>query len=155
MIVIPAAGQADTFFKQLQELGWKKPIISDNFTIINQQLRDRARIEGVYFSNYDWQPSVQSGDTPALVVFKAAFKNRFKYDPPANAANAYEGVRLLAQAFNNGAPIDNPEATARWMTEHVRGYQGVNGSITLNSDCEASRAGVIFQVRNGTYEKVQ
>lgn len=65
LVVIPAAGQAEAIFRQLRELELKAVLVSDNWTIINQNLKDRSLVEGVYFSNYDRSTSAKQGEPRA------------------------------------------------------------------------------------------
>jgi len=153
LLVVPAAGQAQAIFKQLKELGWKGTIVSDSWTIINDNLKDLSLVEGDYFVNYDWNGGVSSNDTEAVRTFKSVYAAKYNSNPPVIAANAYDSVELLAKAIS-AVGSNNPEAVGQWLTNNVKNYQGVTGSITLNQDCEASRAAVIQQVKGGSFVNI-
>lgn len=146
LMIIPAAGQAQTLLKQLKELGWKGIIVSDHWTIVNDSLKDLSLAENVYFVNYAWS---DEGN-----YFTAAYEARFRTKPPVIAANAYDSTILLARAIEAVGDSD-PVAIGKWLTENTKDYRGVTGSVTMNSDCESSREAVIQQVKEGDFIKIQ
>ena len=150
ILVIPTAGQAEIIFRQIKELGVTSTLISDNWTIINQNLKDRSLVEGVYFSNYDWATTPGEQDAATTAEFKKAFREKFQSDPPVIAATAYDSVQMLGLGLRAVGDTD-PVAVGAWLTQHINEYRGVTGSITLNEDCEGSRAVVIEQVKNGEF----
>ena len=153
VVVIPAAGQAQTLFKQLKDQNWSGITLSDNWTIINQQLKDLSLAEGVYFSNYAWSPSSGGSDAPETESFKRAFSNAYSYDPPVIAANAYDSLFILAQGLAE-SDLASPEAVGVWLTKNVKNFSGVTGRIFLNDDCEGTREAVIQQVKEGKFVTV-
>lgn len=151
LLVVPAAGQANALFKQLRELGWKGTIVSDSWTIVNDNLKDVELVDGVYFVNYDWNSEIGAGDSHDVVAFKTEYRARFGSNPPVVAANVYDEVMLMAKAIS-AIGTDNPEAVGVWLSRNVNAYNGVTGPITLNNDCEAERSAVIQQVKGGSYK---
>lgn len=153
LVVIPAAGQAETVFRQLKELGFVRPIISDNWSIKNQQLKDVSLVEGVAFSDYPYELSVQANDTEPVKKFKESYKQKLGQYPPVIAANAYDATNLLAQAVENAG--SDPDRIAQYLSQEIKNYQGVSGVLSLDSDCEVRREVVIRMVRSGKFEKVE
>lgn len=154
LVVIPAAGQAQTVFKQLADQKWSGITVSDNWTIINQQLKDISLVEGVYFSNYAWSPSSVADDAPKARAFKSEFREVYVYDPPVIAANAYDSFFILAEGLKE-SDAANPESVGVWLTKNVKNFSGVTGTISLNDDCEGTREAVIQQVKGGKFVTVE
>ncbi|PIR04585.1 MAG: hypothetical protein COV59_00470 [Candidatus Magasanikbacteria bacterium CG11_big_fil_rev_8_21_14_0_20_39_34] len=151
VVVIPTAGQAERVFKQLQELGWKKPIISDNWTIINQNLHDRSLVEGVYFSNYDWSTDETEADNILQKQFKKNFQEHFHYAPPVIAGNAYDAMWRILDGWNRGKNV--PEQLATFIIES-KNAEGVTGKLLFDEDCESKRDVRIDQVIDENFEKI-
>lgn len=154
LVVIPSAGQAEIVFRQLRDLEWKGALVSDNWTIVNQNLKDLSLVEGVYFSNYDWSAGAKNGEPIAASEFKKAFYEKFQYDPPVIAATAYDSAQILAKSLGAVGSADALMA-GEWLTKNINGYNGVTGSITLNDDCEGSRAVVIQEVKQGEFVLIE
>lgn len=154
IVVIPAAGQAQTLFKQMKDQNWSGITLSDNWTIINQQLKDLSLAEGVYFSNYAWSPSSVVDDDLKTELFKRAFSAAYSYDPPVIAANAYDSLFILAEGLAK-SDMENPKTVGIWLTKNIKDFSGVTGRISLNDDCEGSREAVIQQVKDGKFVTVE
>ncbi len=154
LLVVPAAGQAQAIFKQLKELGWKGAIVSDSWTIINDNLKDLSLVDGAYFVNYDWNGNVSQNDSESAKTFKSEYSTRFGGNAPVIAATTYDSVELLAKAIT-AVGTNDPVVVGQWLTNNVKDYHGVTGSVTLNQDCEASRAAVIQQVKGGSFVEVK
>ncbi len=150
LIVIPTAGQAQPIFTQLAEQKWNGVTISDNWTVINQQLKNLSLVEGVYFSNYNWSPTALATDETKKTSFKVAFREKYSYDSPVMAANAYDSFSILAEGFKNSDPND-PLVLGSWLTKNIKNFSGVNGMVSLDDDCEGSREVVIQQVKDGQF----
>lgn len=154
LVVLPLAGQAEAVFRQLKELGWSGRTLSDNWTIINPNIRDLSLIEGVYFSNYAWLVGTHSNDGARVQAFKQDFKNRYGYDASVMAALAYDAVTLTAKGMV-AVGTDSPVAVGEWLTQNVREYPGVVSNITLNVDCESDRPVEINKIVSGQPQRVE
>jgi len=151
LVVIPAAGQAEGIFRNLQELGWTKKIYSDNWTIVNNNLKNRSLVEGVFFSNYDWEGTAKNNDQELQKRFKEAFEKKFGYEPPVVAANAYDAFSLILDSYDQHHV--SPEEMSQWII-HQKNRKGVTGVIEFNDDCESKRDVLLQQVKNGEFISV-
>lgn len=154
LVVIPLAGQVENVFEQLKELGWNKPIVSDNWTILNKSLKNMSLVEGVYFSNYAWSGALQNNDPSQVTLFKKAFQETYHYDPPVIAALTYDAYMILAKGLTQ-EESSQPEKVGEWLSNNIKNYQGVAGTVTFNSDCEGNREGTIQVIKNGKGEMVK
>jgi hypothetical protein len=59
---------------------------------------------------------------------------------------------MLARGLTS-ADVGQPLSVGIWLTQNIKNYDGASGSITLNSDCEGSRAVSIQQVQDGKFVK--
>ncbi len=153
LMLIPIASHIEPTLRQLQELGWKKPILSDNYTIINPSLKTSALAEGVYFSNYDWSIAGNANDATRRASFKKDFAQKFGENPSALSANGYDEINMLVQAMRD-IKSDAPQKVVDYLTHDLGTFVGVSGDLTLNSDCESPRKAVINQVSAGAYVRV-
>lgn len=155
LVVIPLGGQAQMLFKQLADQKWSGVTLSDNWTIINQQLKDISLAEGVYFSNYSWSPSSGADDAEKTAEFKRTFSSLYSYDPPVIAANAYDSFFILAEGLAKSDSA-SPEGVGLWLTKNVSNFSGVTGTVAINNpDCEGTREAIINQVKAGKFVRVE
>ena len=154
LLVVPAAGQAQAIFNQLKELNWKGTIVSDMLTIINTNLKDLNVVEGLYFVNSDWTNKINQTDSESTKNFKIAYKNKYNVDPPVIAGNAYDAFSLAALGISKTGSND-PIIVSKWLTNNIKNYQGVSGSISFDQDCESIRTAKIQQVKDGKFVDVQ
>ena len=125
-------------------------IVSDNWTIVNQNLREKSLAENIYFSDYDWNTELNDDDVPAVRAFKTAFVDTFGYDPQVIGATTYDSMHILAKAIDAVGDQD-PVAVGEWITTELGTYQGAGGTISFDSDCEGARDVVVRQVKDGEF----
>jgi len=149
-LVVVAPGQyAETLFRQLKELGFNKPIFSNNWTIENQSLRDLSQVEGVIFTDFAYQSATSSDDSPGTANFKNEFQQATGQNPPIVSANAYDAIMVLSDAFKSVGQDSQKVAT------HITGlknYQGVSGNLSFDRDCEAAQGAILKVVHQGKFE---
>lgn len=133
VLVVIAPGQhAEAVFKQLRELKFNKPILSNNWTIKNQDFKSLLLAEGVIFSDYAFESSEQF---PAVVT-----------------ANAYDAVMILAEAIREVGGL--PEKVAEYITK-IKNYKGIAGELSFDKDCEAGQEIVLRIVKTGQFVRVE
>ncbi len=99
-------------------------------------------LEGAYFTNH-MAPDIP---WPSSQAFVAAYKDRYKHDPAANAAMGYDAAKLLDDAIGR-AKGDSSEAIRDAIAD-TKGFQGASGSITINAERNADKPIVIVQIKD-------
>lgn len=104
--------------------------------------------EGVYVG----QPFTTSDPRPEAQAFVQAFRERYRMEPDANAALAYDATMMLARAIERGGP-NRRAIRDELAASRVRDmYAGVTGPIRFNGDGDPiGKAFVMTQIRNGTF----
>lgn len=96
-------------------------------------------------------------DTKINSEFVKIYKEKIKNNPelPNNimfAALTFDSVRMLAEAFQKGATT-GPEIKS--YLNSMENFNGVTGELSFDSNGDVKKGGVyLFQVKNGTYEKI-
>jgi len=107
-----------------------------------------AALEGSYFSNH------YSVDDPSQRIqdFVARFKKAYGgQSPDSLAAQAYDAAGMLFDAMKRAADLTGP--SIRDALAQTKGYKGVTGDITMDSNRNASKPAVVLKVgKGGKYE---
>jgi branched-chain amino acid transport system substrate-binding protein len=98
-------------------------------------------MEGAYFTTH-FTSDVPWPDAKAFVT---QYRERFKREPTALAATAYDAAKLLADALGR-AKADTPEAL-RDAIQETKSFQGATGSISINAERNAEKPIVIAQIK--------
>jgi branched-chain amino acid transport system substrate-binding protein len=101
-------------------------------------------LDGVYYVT----AFAGDGDTPQGRAFVNTYQERFHEAPDADAALAFDGIRLLAEAFAH-AKIKNPASVRAVLAEAGFTFDGLTGPLTFASDFSARRPLFIGQIRAG------
>jgi branched-chain amino acid transport system substrate-binding protein len=86
-------------------------------------LADSAAAEGVYIG----MSFTAEDPSPAARAFVAAFRKKFKADPDAHAALAYDATRLVAQALKAAGPDRKAIRDYLRSLDSETAYQGLTG----------------------------
>jgi branched-chain amino acid transport system substrate-binding protein len=144
----------EPMFKQIRDLGLSKPIVSENWTTMNPQFKNKDLEEGVFYADYAYTSDPAEGENPDIVSFKSAYKERYGEYPSPHAANSYDSIRVLAQGLAN-ADTQTPEAVSSYLINKLGTYSGVSGPFTFNSDCEVDRAITMRVMKGGIAEEIK
>jgi len=101
-----------------------------------------AELEGAHFTN----PYAPDVPWPSSKKFNDAYKAKYKREPPAFAAQGYDGARVLYDAIAR-APQVTPEAIRKALTE-TKDFQGATGTITFDAERNAEKAIVVVMVKD-------
>jgi branched-chain amino acid transport system substrate-binding protein len=106
-------------------------------------LADRANGEDVYVVT-----SYYAGDeTAANQSFVKAYQEQHHEQPDVNAALAYDGTRLLAEAIRKAASI--LPVKIRDALVETDGFESVTGLVSFGKDRHAIRPLFVVQIKNG------
>ncbi|HCB35541.1 MAG: hypothetical protein A2W52_04315 [Candidatus Taylorbacteria bacterium RIFCSPHIGHO2_02_49_25] len=148
LLVIAPGQHAPRILQQLRELGFNRPLLSNNWTIKNPFLTDLSLANGVVFTDYQYQMDEPSSGNTMRNDFVQHFRETYREDPPIVAATAYDALNLIASAVNQG--ITDASSVASFISR-TKDYPGASGDWTFNSDCEASQGAVLRVVKNGQF----
>jgi branched-chain amino acid transport system substrate-binding protein len=134
--------EVSVILKQARQLGLTIPFIGceawDNPTLI--QIAGSAA-NGCYFSNQF------SADDPAPVVeqFGKQYLDVFGVKPDNFAALGYDAVRVVLDAIKRAGGTDG----IRDALAQTRDFPGVSGTITIDTNRNASKPVVILAIKDG------
>lgn len=116
--------------------GWDSPDLLKNGSDV---------FEGVYFANHFWIGS----DDQNVKNFVANYRARYKVDPDAGAATAYDAARMLFDAFRRAKSHES--ADIREALAATRDFPGVTGKITLDENRNAQVPVYILRIEGGKF----
>lgn len=131
--------------RQARELGFKGPLMGgDGWDSAKTLEIGGSAMEGSYYSNH------YSADDPNPLVqnFIAKYKAKYGHVPDAMAVLGYDAANLLFDAFVRAGTIDGEKVRDTLATAKQR-FQGVSGSITIDSNRNAIKRLVILKIANG------
>ncbi len=147
MVFVQAANTIEPMLKQIHELGWKKALVSDYYTLVqNPALKDLSLANGIDFVDYTYSRDTLPTDSDAVKTFKANYTAKYGSSPVLLVAANYDVVKLIAEAIKNAG--DDPQKVGDYIS-HLQNYQGITGTLSFNSDCEVSRDMVFRSVVDG------
>jgi len=100
----------------------------------------REAVNGSYFSSHFSSESSE----PKVKEFVDLYRERYQERPDSFAAMAYDATHILARAL--AASKSTTRSEVRTQIAETKGFQGVTGTISLNSDRNAEKPAVIFKV---------
>ena len=144
LIVVQVANTVETMLKQIKDLGWTKPILSDYYTVQNPALKNLALAEGIDYIDYEYSREASPTDSDVAKAFKAGYEAKTGMKPVLLGAGHYEAVKLIMEGIEKAG--DNPQKVADYIST-LKDYKGVTGSLTFDSDCEVARNTVFRTVK--------
>jgi branched-chain amino acid transport system substrate-binding protein len=142
--------EVGTIARQARELGITVPLLGgDGWDSPKLWEIGGEALNGCYLSNH------YSTDDPSPVVqsFVAEYKKRYNQLPDALAALGYDAAKILVDAISRAGSTDGLKI--RDALAMTKDFQGVTGSITINSDRNAVKPAVILKVENGKFTLVE
>ncbi|MDE1966154.1 MAG: ABC transporter substrate-binding protein [Patescibacteria group bacterium] len=131
--------------EQLQQLGWKPPLLVDDATALDTATvsANSAVLEGAFTAVF--LPDASSSQFTALVN---AYKQKYGEDMPYQGymATSYDAVNLIAEGIAKVG--DNGAKLADW-SRTISGYAGASGSITIKSDGDRASGHTLEVIHNG------
>jgi branched-chain amino acid transport system substrate-binding protein len=139
-------GQVGVIAKQAKELGIKAPLLGGDGWDAPQlfQLGGES-LNGSYMANHY---SVDD-PSPATQKFVGDYKGRYNAAPDAIGALGYDAMKVLADAIRRAGTTEGVKL--RDAIAQTNGYQGVTGTISINTERNAVKPAVVFELQNGKY----
>ena len=90
---------------------------------------------------------------PKVVKFVTEYKRRYNETPDALAACGYDGARIMFEAIKRAGVLDR--AKLRDALAQTKDFDGVTGTISIDTDRNAVKPAAILEVKNGGTEFVK
>lgn len=151
VIFIPGYySEVSLIVRQARELGITCPLLGgDGWDSPELTKGAEKDFNGTYFSNHF---STEDPD-PAVQNFIKKYKAKYNAEPDAMAALGYDAANILADAIKRAGGTDSKKL--RDAIAATKDYSGVTGSITIDSNRNASKPLTILQIVNGKYHFAQ
>ncbi len=143
VVFIPGYDESALIIKDLMNLGVKAiPLGGDGWESVSFFNRGGGDIPTCYYSTH-WTEEVRSQESRRFV-------QRYKYKGKvfnAGEALAYDAVQLLADAIKRSGSFDRTKI--RDALAATKGFQGVTGTITFNTQRDPIKSAVIIEIKDG------
>ncbi len=146
LIFVQTGGTIESMIKQIHDLGWSKPVVSDFYTMENPALKNLALANGMQYVTYQYSAKPQETDSEAVKEFKAEYFKRFNRYPIYTAAATYDSILLISDAVAHVG--DDPQKVADYIST-LKDRTLITGTVSFNSDCEVDRTVSFAKVENG------
>lgn len=143
----------EQMFKQLGELGWKKPIVSDIWTITSPNMKNRTVAQGAKFVDYEYSPQTDLNVKESAKNYAARYQERFKGSPILLGALTYDSFDILINAINKVG--SDPVKLASELIK-IKGYQGITGVVDFDASCQNINKKLVWRVvkADGSFENI-
>lgn len=150
LVVSALIGEAVPIIQQAREVGITQPIVGGNgFNNPNIYKQGGQAAEGVIVGSAWFVGSTN----PKSQAFVEAYRKKYNSDPDQFAAQAYDGMYLMASAIKNAGSA-NPKAI-RDALAAIRNYNGVLGNFSFDDHRDPVHQPVVLQVKGGKFELFQ
>jgi branched-chain amino acid transport system substrate-binding protein len=139
--LVGTTGHVSLILKQADELGYRPQFLSFRTAEDPALLRAVGPLADGLIYTYSFDPAL----APA---FDAAYRARYDEPPELNAAEGYEGLRLVVLAFEGCE--GNATCAAQRLTG-LRDYPSVFGPLTFDNSGDVVYGSFLKQVRDGAF----
>lgn len=145
-VVSSLVGEAIPVLQQAREIGITQPIVGGNgFNSPNVLKNAKAAAEGLIVGSAWFIDS----SAPKSKAFVAAFRTAYNADPDQFAAQAYDGLFILATAIKNAGSADR--AAIRDALAAIRGLEGALGTFSFDENRDPVHPSVTLMVKDGRF----
>lgn len=150
IIFIPGYyNDAGVIAKQARDLGITQPLLGgDGWESAQLTQIAGSAVQGCYFSTH---AAPDSGE-PRMVAFRSKFKEKYKAEPDALAAVAYDAANLLFAAITKAGATDRDKI--RDAVAATKNFPGVTGNITIDDDRNAVKPLVMLKIQGDKFKYV-
>ena len=139
-------GEAIPVLQQAREIGITQPIVGGNgFNSPAVIANAKTAAEGLIVGSAWFIDST----APRSRAFVAAYRARYHGDPDQFAAQAYDGLYLVATAIRNAGSADR--AAIRDALAAIRDLPGALGNFSFDANRDPVHPGVTLTVRDGRF----
>jgi len=139
-------GEAIPILQQAREIGITQPIVGGNgFNSPNVLKNAGAAAEGLIVGSAWFIDSL----APKSKAFVQAYRAKYNADPDQFAAQAYDGLYIMATAIKNAGSADR--SAIRDALAKIRGLDGALGSFSFDENRDPVHPSVTLMVRGGHF----
>lgn len=139
--------EVGTIARTAERLGIEVPLLGgDGWDAPDLTKIAGSALNGSYFSNH-FAPDAAS---PKAQQFVAAFKARYGQEPSGLGALGYDAAAVLVSAIERAGSA-TPKAIRDALAQ-TRNFQGVTGTITIDSEGNAQKSAVVLKIVDGKYK---
>lgn len=139
-------GEAIPVLQQAREIGITQPIVGGNGFNSPAVLKNaKTAAEGLIVGSAWFIDST----APKSRAFVAAFRKLYGGDPDQFAAQAYDGLYLMATAIRNAGSADR--AAIRDALAAIRGQEGALGTFSFDENRDPVHPSVTLTVKDGRF----
>ena len=139
-------GEAIPILQQAREIGITKPVVGGNgFNSPNVLKNAGAAAEGLIVGSAWFIESL----APKSRAFVQAYRAKYNADPDQFAAQAFDGLYILATAIRNAGSADR--AAVRDSLARIRNLDGALGTFSFDESRDPVHPSVTLTVRDGRF----
>lgn len=146
-----SAQKEGILIRQLRQQGYRGLIFAA-FTFESDDVKNSggSALEGVLYT-YPVE-ALQGGD---YKKFREQYFERFKSEPQATSAIAFDGIQLLDRAITECKKGDNSRSCIADYFARLGTFNGLGGRVIFGSDRSALRPYGLKEFKGGTYHWVE
>lgn len=144
LVVIGMYREASLIAKQARELGLDAQIIGGD-GLLSEKLAELGgkAVEGIIFSG----PFHHETSNPATQKFVEKFKAKYNIVPAGVTAQAYDAVKIVAEAVTRAGKIDRE--AVREQIAKTKDFDGATGKTTIDDKGDCSKELVMLTIKDG------
>ena len=147
LFAINAANTVETMFRQINDIGWTKPVVSDYNTISNPAMKTLSLANGVNYVDWNYTPQASVDDSTSTRSYKNTFVAKYGKDPSLLDAAYYDGIKTILNSIQ--AVGDDTVKMGEYISS-LTNYQVNTGLIaSFDKDCEATRTLIFRKIQDG------
>jgi branched-chain amino acid transport system substrate-binding protein len=131
--------------RQARKLGITAPMIGGDGWVSDDLKNAGSALNGCYFSDH----YSKEDDRPQVKKFLADFKAEYGQEPDSMAALGYDAANMLFDAMTRSPTLNGNDLSA--AINSTKNFDGVTGSITIDTNRNARKGAVIQQLKDGEY----
>lgn len=151
ILLIGHLKESGLLVRQAKDVGIKIPFFSDVYSIEGSDFIKAAGDTGNGLIYVATKFDVNNSN-PEVMSFVSAYRERYKTDPNIFAAQTYDGVVALSEAFSKCANLDTDCAKKELIKVD---FQGVSGRIKFDQNGDVVKNVELKQVKNGEFVKLE
>jgi len=150
LVISALAGEAVPLLQQTREIGFTVPIVggnglnSPNIVKVAKEAAEGIMVGAAWF---------RDSTVPKSKAFVEAYKAKYNTTPDQFAAQAYQGVYILAQAIKNAGSADRK--AIRDALAQIKDLDGVLGKFSFSEKRDPLHPSVTLVVKDGQYTVLQ
>ena len=139
--------QGGTILKQARDLGITVPLLGgDGWDNAEFHTYAGKSVGNAFLSDH----ASMDDPSPTIQNFVKTFSAKFGHKPDALAALGYDAMKVLADAMKRAKSLNGPDL--RDAIASTKDFDGVTGTITINSNRDAEKGAVVLEVANGAFK---